>query len=250
MNRDADNSLDGRAALVTGAGRRIGAAIAAELAGRGAAVVIHYRTSQAEAEALADRIQAGGGTALTLAGDLADVEFASDLVGRAVHALGRPLDILVNNASIFEPGGTGAGGAAAWERHEAINLRAPFLLSRAFARQLPPAARGDILNLNDIRALRPGSDYLAYTASKVGLHGLTRSLALELAPRIRVNEVALGAVLPPEKPSAEYDHVRREAIPLAAFPNVDQVIGALLFFLENGAVTGQTLCIDGGQHLR
>lgn len=250
MNAGESRSLAGRAALITGAGRRIGAAIATRLAERGAAVAIHYRSSRAEAEQLAGSITAAGGMARTVQGDLADLQTASDLVGAAVHELGRPLDILVNNASIFEPGGMDAGGGNAWTRHEAINLRAPFLLARAFARQLPETARGDILNLNDIRALRPGADYLAYTASKVGLHGLTRSLAVELAPRVRVNEVALGAVLPPEKPAAAYEHVRRDAIPLGAFPTVDEVVGALLFFLENGAVTGQTLCIDGGQHLR
>lgn len=250
MNQGDTRTLAGRAALITGAGRRIGAAIAAKLAEHGAAVVIHYCNSRAEAEELAAGIVAGGGVAKLVQGDLADLQTASDLVGAAVHELGRPLDILVNNASIFEPGGMDSSGGNAWTRHEAINLRAPFLLARAFARQLPTTARGDILNLNDIRALRPGADYLAYTASKVGLHGLTRSLALELAPRVRVNEVALGAVLPPEKPGAEYEHVRREEILLGAFPTVDEVTGALSFFLENGAVTGQTLCIDGGQHLR
>lgn len=248
--RPTGEFLTGRCALVTGAGRRIGAAIARELAAAGAAVVIHYRESGAEAESLAEELRAAGADAWLVAADLADGAAAAGLVGKAVHAAARPLDILVNNASLFEPGGMDSSGGEAWHRQEAVNLRAPFLLTRSFARQLPQPARGDILNLNDIRALRPATDYLAYTASKVGLHGLTQSLARELAPRIRVNEVALGAVLPPDRPADGYAHVRKESIPLRAFPTVRQVTDSLLFLLRNTAVTGQTICVDGGQHLR
>lgn len=243
-------SLEGRLALVTGGAKRIGAAIVRGLAANGAGVVVHYRNSESEALALAEELQAGGADVFLVRGDLADPEFAAGLVGQASHTAGRALDILVNNASIFEPGGLGVAGGHDWNSHEAVNLRAPFLLARSFARQLPTGVAGDILNLNDIRALHPRNGYLAYTASKVGLTGLTRSLARELAPAVRVNEVALGAVLPPDKPADEYQHVLREDILLQSFPTVDQVTDCLLFFLHNKAVTGQTICIDGGQHLR
>ena len=198
--------LTGRCALVTGAAKRIGAAIARSLAEQGAAVVIHFRESEAEARALAEQLQAAGAEAFLVTGDLADAATATSLVDQAAQAANRPIDILINNASIFEPGGLQTVDAEQWDRHQAVNLRAPFLLARTFAAQLPASGGADIINLNDIRALQPGADYLAYTASKVGLHGLTRSLALALAPRVRVNELALGAVLPPDKSADEYEH--------------------------------------------
>jgi NAD(P)-dependent dehydrogenase (short-subunit alcohol dehydrogenase family) len=242
--------LNERVALVTGGAKRIGAAIARKLAANGAAVAVHYHESESEALSLAEELQATGAEVFLVQGDLADPETATDLVGQAVHAAGRPLNILINNASIFEPGGLGVSGGTLWDRHEAVNLRAPFLLARAFAGQLPKFYPGDIINLNDIRALKPGPGYLAYTASKVGLSDLTKSLAREMAPGIRVNEVALGAVLPPDKPAGEYQHVLREELLLQAFPTVDQVTDCLMFLLYNTAVTGQTICVDGGQHLR
>ncbi|MBU8871164.1 MAG: SDR family oxidoreductase [Gemmatimonadales bacterium] len=247
--RSLNGFLDGRTALVTGAARRIGAAIVQALAGQGAAVVIHYRDSGDEAKALAVELQTRGSKASLVCGDLADPAAAAGLVGEAAREAGRPIDILINNASIFE------SGSEKWDQHQAVNLRAPYLLAQAFAAQLPIDGPADIINMNDIRAMRPGADYLAYTISKVGLHGLTRSLAQALAPRARVNELALGAVLPPDGPAGdgestfEYVHTLREAIPMRNFPSVAEVTDSLLFLLGNEAVTGQTIQVDGGEHL-
>ena len=242
-------SLAGRTALVTGGARRIGAAIVRALSERGAAVVIHYLDSQAEAEDLAAELQTQGTEAFCVQADLADPVATASLVGEAARAAGRPIDLLINNASIFEPDGPKETDPELWDRHQAVNLRAPNRLGRVFAVQLPTDGPADIINLNDIRALRPEGDYLAYTNSKVGLHGLTRSLALALAPRVRVNEIALGSVLPPDRPTDQYEHTLREEIPLQEFPQVAHVTDSLLFLLGNQAVTGQTIQVDGGAHL-
>ena len=123
------------------------------------------------------------------------------------------------------------------------------LLSQAFAEQIPAGGNGNIINLNDFRAVQPGADHFAYTVSKAGLHGLTRSLALALAPAVRVNELALGAVLPPEVAPEDYIHTLRERIPTKKFPSLDEVSHAMLFLLGNTGVTGQTIFVDGGRHL-
>lgn len=241
--------LNGRAALVTGGAVRIGRALALALAASGAGVVVHHRRSVTEARELVAAIADAGGRAATVDGDLGDPTTASGLPGRAAAALGGPMDILINNASIFAQGSPETTDVEAWDANHAVNLRAPFLLSRAFAAQLAPDGPADIINLNDHRALRPGADHFAYTISKVGLHGLTRSLALALAPRIRVNELALGAVLPPVGTPEEYIHTLRGDIPTRRFGSPDEVADAMLFLLGNAGVTGQTLFVDGGRHL-
>lgn len=241
--------LTGRVALVTGGARRIGHHLALTLARQGADVVVHFRRSAEEAHQTAAQIVAAGSRAELVCGDLADPEVAAGLVVQGAEVMGRPLDILVNNASVFAQGSVDETSSEQWELNQAVNLRAPFLLSQAFARQLAPDQPGDIINLNDFRALNPGADHFAYTISKVGLHGLTRSLALALAPQVRVNELALGAVLAPEKAFRDYEHTLRGQIPTGRFPRIQDVKGALLFLLENGSVTGQTISIDGGRHL-
>ncbi|PJA75394.1 short-chain dehydrogenase [bacterium CG_4_9_14_3_um_filter_65_15] len=241
--------LTGRTALVTGAARRIGRTLALALADEGAQVVLHHRTSTSEAAETAATIVEGGGSCVLIRGDLADADVAGGLVDSAARAAAAAVDILVNNASIFPPTGMADAMAEEWDRIQAVNLRAPFLLAQGLARQLPTGAAGDIVSLGDIRVLRPGSDHAPYTVSKSGLHGLTRSLAVSLAPRIRVNELLLGPVLPPETPGGEYEHVPRESLPTRRFPRPEDVAAAMLFVLGNPAVTGQSLCIDGGQHL-
>lgn len=242
-------SLAGRTALVTGGARRIGNHLVRILAGQGVGVVVHYRQSVDEAEATVKAIKDRGGEAWSLQANLADPAAAMELVERAMDLAGRPLDILVNNASVFEQGGLDQTDPDKWARAQNINLRAPFLLSKYFARHLPEDCKGNIINMNDFRASRPGADHFAYTVSKVGLQGMTRSLALGLAPRIRVNELALGAVLPPEGAAGDYLHALKEEIPTRLFPSLDEVSRALLFLLENPSLTGQTLYIDGGRHL-
>ncbi len=240
--------LTGRTALVTGGAQRIGRALVLALAQAGAQVVIHYRSSEREAGITLEMARALGSNAQLVQADLADPAAAAALVDEAAQIL-EPPDILVNNASVFAPGDFQATSLSAWETNQAVNLRAPFLLSQAFARRLPVDRAGDIINLNDYRALRPGPDHFPYTISKVGLHGLTRSLALALAPRIRVNELALGAILPPEQAPADYEHTLRSQIPTARFGTLEEVANALLFLLGNASLTGQTVCVDGGRHL-
>ncbi len=242
--------LAGRCALVTGGARRIGRALAEALADAGAVVVIHYRTSEAEAREVVAAIERTGGEAYTLQADLASSDLDMQLVDEAAKLAGQPIDILVNNASVFEPLDVMTTTVADWDRNMAVNLRAPFLLARGLARQLPRAAVGDVVNLNDDRALRPPADHFAYSISKYGLHGLTRSLALALAPRVRVNELALGAVLPPERPDGQYRHVPKNELPLERFGGPADVAHALLFLLGSPGVTGQTIMLNGGRHLR
>ncbi len=241
--------LAGTTALVTGGARRIGRALCLALAWEGATVVVHYLTSEAAAAATVLELEAFGGRAFKVKCDLADPENAAELVIRAAAIAGRPLDILVNNASVFGPGSPLTTTVEQWDLNQAVNLRAPFLLSQAFAGQVPAGIVGNIINLNDFRAVKPGTDHFAYTMSKVGLHGLTRSLALALAPGIRVNELALGAVMAPEEAPDGYEHTLREQIPIRKFPSLDEVSNAMVFLLGNEGITGQTIFVDGGRHL-
>jgi NAD(P)-dependent dehydrogenase (short-subunit alcohol dehydrogenase family) len=242
-------TLVGRCALVTGAARRIGRELAITLAWAGASVVVHYRDSEEDAQETVARIADAGGEAWLVRGDLVHHEQTLHLMDDAVAAAGRPLDILVNNASVFESLSLMTTSVEDWDRNLAVNLRAPALLARGLARQLPRDAVGDVINLNDDRIFRPGADNFPYTVSKVGLHGLTLSLALALAPRIRVNELALGAILPPAMEDSAREHTMRGAIPTERFDTAREVAHAMLFLLENPAVTGQTVCVNGGRHL-
>ena len=201
--RPAGMTEQGRAgpvALVTGAGRRIGAAIARDLARHGWAVAIHYRGSRREAEALAREIEAAGGRAVTLACDLAREAEVETLIPRAVEALG-PLTCLVNNASAFEMDKIDTATRESWDRHIETNLRAPLVLSQAFARQLPEEhATGNIINMLDQRVWKLTPYFLSYTVAKSGLWTLTQTLALALAPRIRVNGIGPGPDAPQRTP--------------------------------------------------
>jgi len=241
--------LAGTAALVTGGARRIGRTLCLALAQEGATVVVHYRNSESAAADIVLELEAFGGEAYMVQGDLSQPAVPAEVITQAAEAAGRPLDILVNSASVFAQGSPVSTTVEQWDLNQAVNLRAPFLLSQAFAGQLSAGGTGNIINLNDFRALSPGSDHFAYTISKVGLHGLTRSLALALAPRIRVNELALGAVLAPEGATGDYVHTLRGQIPVGKFTSLDEVSHAMLFLLGNNGVTGETIHVDGGRHL-
>jgi NAD(P)-dependent dehydrogenase (short-subunit alcohol dehydrogenase family) len=237
-----------KAALVTGAARRIGAAIVRALAAAGWAVAIHHHESDAEAAALADEIRDAGGTATTLAADLAAEDAAAALVGRARKALG-PLGLLVNNASVFERDEALTATRESWDRHMAVNLRAPFVLTQAFVRQLPDGVTGNVVNIVDQRVENLTPHFTSYTLSKSGLWTLTRTLALALAPRVRVNAIGPGPVLPsPRQTRAQFDAQAR-ATPLGRATAPDEIARAVLFLLEAPSVTGQMLALDGGQHL-
>lgn len=242
--------LSGRTALVTGGARRLGRHLARALAEQGADIVLHYLGSGFEASATVGELEKRGAKVVLLQTDLEEAFLAEDLICRAADAMEKPIDILVNNAALFGPGSALETDTDMWDDYHNINLRAPFLLARALAEGLGEGQSGDVINLNDFRSLKPCADNFAYNMSKWGLHGLTRNLALALAPKVRVNELALGAVMPPNPGGGEYAHTTKEEIPIGRFVTPDEVCSAMLFLLANQAMTGETLNLDGGQNLR
>ncbi|MGQ0664697.1 MAG: SDR family oxidoreductase [Pseudomonadota bacterium] len=237
-----------KAALVTGAAKRIGRAIALDLAAQGFAVAVHYHRSRAEAEKVAATIVKAGGRAVALGADLARESEVLVLVARAVEALG-PLGILVNNASLFERDEALSVTRASWAAHLEINLRAPFVLSQELARLLPDGAHGAIVNLIDQRVWNLTPHFTSYTLSKTGLWTLTRTLALALAPRLRVNAIGPGPVLPSARQSAAQFARQRTGVPLRRGPDLEEICAAVRFILAARSMTGQMIALDGGQHL-
>ncbi len=242
--------LAGQVALVTGSARRIGAAIAGALHGAGARVAIHYRSSSAEAAALVRALnEARAGSAIGVQCDLLDLEALQALVDSVVGTFGR-LDILVNNASTFYPTPVGEITAAQWDDLLGTNLRAPLFLAQAAAAQLRKNG-GLIINMLDIHAQRPLRRHTAYCVAKAGLAMLTRSLARELAPEVRVNGIAPGPVLWPEgdlDPALKDRIIGRTALKRRGSPQ-DVARAALFFACEAPYVTGQILAVDGGRSL-
>lgn len=236
------------AALVTGAGRRIGRALALELAAAGFRVVVHYgRSGEAAAQTVA-LITAAGGRGELLQADLAREAEAAGLVERAVAAAG-PLGVLVNNAAVFERDEWHDATRESWDRHIETDLRAPFVLSQAFAKALPEAAEGLIVNLLDQRVWNLTPHFLSYSLAKSGLWTLTRSLALALAPRVRVNGIGPGFTLPaPQQSQAQFAR-QVAALPLRRGPGLEELRACLRFLLAARSVTGQMIALDGGQHL-
>ena len=238
------------AVLITGAARRIGAAIARGLHAAGANVVLHCHRSREEAESLADTLNAARPrSCVVVQADLLDVEGLGDLVEESARAFGR-LDFLVNNASSFYPTPFGAIALTEWEDLVGSNLRAPFFLAQAAA-PLLREAHGAIVNLVDIHAERPLKDFLAYSVAKTGLAGLTRALALEMGPEVRVNGVAPGAILWPDGDEhfapGERDRIMAQT-PLARIGNPEDVAGAVKYLLFDAPfVTGQVIAVDGGR---
>jgi pteridine reductase len=238
--------LLGKTVLITGAARRVGHIFALGCARAGADVVIHHGHSPEEAAGTRDEIEALGRRAWIIASDLRVPAEASETISRANES--SPLYALVNSAAIFEPLTLADTTLPDWERHLSINLTAPFLLSQAFAKQLPEGTEGRIVNILDWRALRPGADHFPYTISKAALAALTQSLAVALAPRIMVNGLALGAVLPPSDGGAGPDVI--ENVPLGRWSEEQEVQQALVFLLAGPAyVTGEIIHVDGGRHL-
>jgi NAD(P)-dependent dehydrogenase (short-subunit alcohol dehydrogenase family) len=239
------------AALVTGGARRIGRAIVTALARSGYAVAIHSHRSRAAAEALRDEIAAAGGRAAVVGGDLADHAAVAALVPAAVAAVG-PLTLLVNNASEFEPDEIGRLDRARFDRHFAINLRAPLFLAQSFAAQLfaaQPPPDASIVNLLDQRVLRPTPRFLSYGLAKSALYAATTMLAQALAPRLRVNAVAPGPTLPSPRQDAGAFARACRAMPLGHGPNPEEIAAAVLYLAGAKSVTGVTIAVDGGQHL-
>jgi len=237
-----------RAALVTGGARRIGRAIALDLAAHGWDVAVHYNRSAADAETVVEAIAGQGRRGVALAGELGREDDVAALVPRAVEALG-PLGLLVNNASVFDWDDPDVASRESWDRHLDPNLRAPFVLTQAFARQLPAEAGGVVVNLLDTRVWNPSPGFTSYTLSKVGLWTLTRMLALELAPRIRVNGIGPGPALPSPRQSEADFAAQCAQMPLGIGTSPAEICQAVQFILAARAMTGQMIALDGGQHL-
>lgn len=242
------------AALVTAGARRLGRAMALALAGRGYDVALHYHASSEAARATCQDIEALGRRVVALPADLADEDAVQALLPQAAAALGQPISLLINNASLFERDEALDDDKALWDRHMAINLRAPFVLSQALARglperELPVGERGLIVNMLDTRVLNLTPHFTSYTLSKAGLHTLTQTLALALAPRVRVNGIAPGFTLPsPGQTQAQFDE-RAARQPLGQAVDPQDIVTALLTFLDAPSLTGQVIAPDAGQHL-
>jgi len=235
-------------ALVTGAAKRIGREIAHDLAAMGFAVAVHHGESRAEAEALVAEIAESGGRAVALGADLMKEAETAALVARAVAELG-PLGCLVNNASRFEVDDFAGTTRESWDMNLETDLRAPFVLTQAFAAQLPRDAEGAVINVIDQRVWNLTPYFTSYTVSKAGLWTLTRTMALALAPRIRVNAIGPGPVLPSPRQSQEGFERQCRAMPLGRGGTTWEVCRTVRFILTTPSMTGQMIALDGGQHL-
>lgn len=245
-------------ALVTGAAKRLGRAMALSLARGGHDVAVHYATSRDDAEDLVAQITAMGRRAVALQADLLEGAACDALVGRAVAGLGGPLTVLVNNASIFEYDNIESATRESWDRHFDSNLRAPFVLTQHFAAQVPapdcddrgePLARGLVVNMIDQRVRKLTPEFMTYTLAKMGLWAFTRTAAQALAPAVRVNGIGPGPTLRGARQSEAHFTAQRRATVLSRGADEADVTGALEYLLKARSVTGQLICVDGGQHL-
>jgi len=235
-------------ALVTGGARRIGRAIALDLAAHGWVVAVHHHHSASEAAEVVALIEAAGGRAAALAADLADPAEVAKLVPACVAALGAPT-LLVNNAALFLGDEIGSLDLGLWERHQAINLRAPVQLAEAMAAHLPANASGSIINIIDQRVWRPTPLFFSYAVSKAGLYAATTMLAQALAPRIRVNAIGPGPTAQSIHQTAEQFAAQSRALPLGHGATPDDIATAVRFLSSAGSMTGQMIALDGGEHL-
>jgi len=236
-----------RAALITGAGRRIGRAIALALARAGYSVVLLAHRSRAEAEKLAAEIAAAGGRAAVVLADLTDADAVRGLIP-AVAAFG-PLTLLVNNASQFDEDEIGSLERGRFERTLAVNLTAPVFLAQAFAAQAPERTDASIVNIVDQRVLKPTPRFFSYTLSKSALHSATITLAQALAPKLRVNAVAPGPTLASPRQTDAQFAAQAAAVPLQRGPTPEDIAAAVLYLATARSVTGTVIAVDGGQHL-
>ena len=234
--------------LVTGAAKRLGRAIALDLAAAGWNVAIHYHGSGEDADTAAQAARAFGIEATALKCDLSKEDEAITLVDSAVAELG-PLTALINSASLFESDDWQTANRHSWDAHIETNLRAPLVLSQAFARQLPMDTRGSIINIIDQRVLKPTPQFLSYSLSKAGLYWLTTTLAQGMGPHIRVNAVGPGPTIRNLRQSEEDFARQQDATILRRGAVPADICTAIRYLLEADAVTGQMIAVDGGQHL-
>jgi NAD(P)-dependent dehydrogenase (short-subunit alcohol dehydrogenase family) len=247
MTKNMANGTPPRAALITGGARRIGRAITLALVRAGYAVVVHANRSRAEAEQLCVEIIGHGGRAAVVLADLAQDQEVRGLVPAAA-AFG-PLTLLVNNAGEFDRDEIGSLDRARFDRTVAVNLRAPLFLAEAFAAQAPAGTDASIVNLLDQRVFKPTPHFVTYSLTKNALFAATTTLAQALAPKVRVNAVAPGPVLASQRQAPE-DFARQTAVlPLGRGPTPEEIAEAVVFLAAAASITGQTIAVDGGQHL-
>lgn len=242
-------NLDGKNVLITGAAVRLGRAIALELAGAGANILIHYRKSSREAKSLQKEIEA-----LRCCAFLCPFDFASASLSKIrtfVKSLPAPVDVLVNNAAIYYPTPLATMTEADWDDFLATNLKSPVLLARELGLQMAKRKQGVIINMTDIAGENPFRNYLPYSISKAGITAATRSFAKEFAPFVRVNAVAPGPILEPPQGFSSSAQKKKiaEATLLKRFGNSDNIASAVRFLIENNFVTGQVLAVDGGKSI-
>ena len=245
-------------ALITGGAKRLGREMALYVAPRGYDVAVHYASSQAAADEVVAEIQALGCKAKALPADLLIEAEVQELLPAAAAALGGPITCLINNASIFEYDTLETATRTSWDRHIESNLRAPFVLSQAFAAQLPkaqmdannePLAQGLIVNMIDQRVRKLTPEFASYTIAKMGLWALTQTAAQALAPHVRVNAIGPGPTLQGARQTLEHFQKQRKNTVLTRGANPSDITAALGYFIDAPAITGQLLCVDGGQHL-
>jgi pteridine reductase len=240
--------LAGRVALVTGAGRRVGRALAVALGARGMHVIVHYHASSAGAEETVRLVTRAGGSGEALRADLGDTGDAERLIDRAIAARGS-LDVLVNSAAVMLRTPLGETAATDWDAMFALNVRAPYFLTQRAAPALR-ASRGSVVNIADLAAFETWPAYVPHGLTKAAVVQMTRALARVLAPHVRVNAIAPGVVLLPEGWSEAAAERLRETTPLERLGSPEDVAGAMLYLLDAGYVTGEVITVDGGRHIR
>lgn len=240
--------LSGRTALVTGAGRRVGQAIALALGARGMKVAVHYNGSAKGAEETVAQLEAEGASGAVFQADLSTADGPRQLIDAVVRSFGG-IDVLVNSAAVMERTPFGEVTVEQWDAMMAINLRAPFFVTQAAAPHLKKSS-GVVVNIADLAAYETWPAYIPHGISKSGVVHMTRSLARVLAPEVRVNGVAPGTVLLPEDWDKAADERLRQTTPLARTGTPEDVSATVIFLLESDYITGETVIVDGGRHVR
>ena len=245
-------------ALVTGAANRIGREIALRLAAQGVNIVVHYMSSHEEAEHVVKAAKTYGVRAVALKADLLNDTEVKELIPRATSLIEAPLNILVNNASIFEYDNIETVSTESWDRHIGSNLKAPLFLIKEFAKHVPAGIvdsngenmpQGNVVNIVDQRVLKKTPDFLTYSLAKMGLWSLTQTAAQALAPKIRVNAIGPGPTLKGHRQKEDHFRKQRQNTILQRGSTAHEISDALIFILNSPSMTGQLICIDGGQHL-
>lgn len=242
-----------KAALITGGAHRLGREMAIALAGQDISIAVHYSASGREADKTVSMIKEVGGHAVAIHADLLDITQTETLLPRATDALGMPLDVLVNNASIFEYDTIETLSAKSWDRHINSNLRAAVFLTQAFAQQLVKRNNSDtpacVVNMVDQRVRKLTPKFMTYTIAKAGLWAFTQTSAQALAPNVRVNAIGPGPTIQGARQTKEHFDKQRASLLLEEGPNSDDIVAALQYLLSARSVTGQLICVDGGQHM-